>query len=728
MTIMRIFFLLCISALCNAQLAINSAAESGVQGGTVQFSASGGTPPYVFTIVSPSAGSVNSSTGVYTAPVSITAHTAPHGCQVHPNNHIFNTDISGVPVDTRVNGGGTNNSVWWASFSGVFGGNPPNTSYELDAPINYVKSTDPTTPMVFYYGAPSDNFNIPAQGYLKSENGNALYAYNVPGVDHHSVMEATDICQLQELYQLFPNTYVVTCLTLPNCTSVGGQKINMSTLRMNAYGADAAGLEWSPLLIKVSELIAGDIKHMARVTMCTGCLDAATNQWPAQSNNGGTPNTSFWPYGTVIRLKSTFTWPGYDGSCTTTLCHTYVQRLITQLKTYGVVVADIGTTSAIGMMYDVPITSDIQFPGFGGGALIEMNKIVFNSTNFEVVEQSLLETSQSGTGTDITWGGIKCSNAYVTPPECAIVKVTDNLGATAQKEIGLVGLAIGVPRPTEVFEAGTAPTQMVAWASGLNSLTYTCSLSPSGGDNGTVTSGCLYSPAASVAGKTSTTLTFTASDGITTVTQELVIFPAGVGITLYFNEGDSTDYTDGNGHLWVGDFDAGTPILWESSNQLYKGVQSWTNANNAPGVYTNAGGNTNDVCHTIHVPNGVYTVTTYIGSTEPSVNVVEDLIDANGSVVVPRFDYFTQAGAQYGVFSEAFTITVSNGLLQFNERPLGVGPTYTDADHNGTLYRAFGGSQLFSYISGFTITQNGTGVGGSVIGGNVTIGGNVVIH
>jgi hypothetical protein len=314
----------------------------------------------------------------------------------------------------------------------------------------------------------------------------------------------------------------------------------------------------------------------------------------------------------------------------------------------------------------------------------------------------------------------------VTPQDYAIVKVTDNVGATATKSVSLQGVAVGVPSRTEVFEAGTAATQMAAWVSGSSNTAYTCSLSPSGGDNGTVTSGCLYTPAVTVSAKTKTVLTFTSTaDGTRTATQDIVIFPAGNGVAVRFNDGDISDYTDGDANLWYADLKTGDPALWEDSFSYDYGMLAWVNAGQSPRVYDRRSGNGGDIYHNLHVPNGTYTLTLTFASDASAINQRNGSIDSQGNVNLARFDYFTAGGVQFGVFNEQYTVTVSSGTLQFVVRNLGTPPTFTDPCCNGTLYTP----GFPALLSGFTLTQSGSApTSSTVISGQVTISGSTSIQ
>src|SRR5574337_2224120 len=70
-------------------------------GQTVTCSASGGTGPYSWSLTAGSAGSINASTGEYTAPATVTVHQKVGPCQMLPPDHVFNTRIDALPVDSN---------------------------------------------------------------------------------------------------------------------------------------------------------------------------------------------------------------------------------------------------------------------------------------------------------------------------------------------------------------------------------------------------------------------------------------------------------------------------------------------------------------------------------------------------------------------------------------------------------------------------------------------------
>ena len=84
-------------------------------------------------------GRINSSTGLYTAPATVTAQQSVGGYQLLPNNHIFNTRIDAAPVNSKS-----------SAFIAASGPNPIRY-YEIAKSINYTNGSTPTENEVFFY-------------------------------------------------------------------------------------------------------------------------------------------------------------------------------------------------------------------------------------------------------------------------------------------------------------------------------------------------------------------------------------------------------------------------------------------------------------------------------------------------------------------------------------------------------------------------------------------------
>jgi len=123
---------------------------------------------------------------------------------------------------------------------------------------------------------------------------------------------------------------------------LGGQWYSLATaawdLKSNALrprdwaSADAAGLPMAPLLVKVDEADAGEIRHALRVNFRDAAIDTSY-LWPARFAAGGA-NSGAMPFGALLRLKQDFAIP--DGWTT------QAKAIAKAAKRYGMYVADNG--------------------------------------------------------------------------------------------------------------------------------------------------------------------------------------------------------------------------------------------------------------------------------------------------------------------------------------------------------------------------------------------------
>jgi hypothetical protein len=109
-------------------------------------------------------------------------------------------------------------------------------------------------------------------------------------------------------------------------------------LRSNALrpagftSADAAGLPILPGLVNYSEIAAGAMDHAIRFTAaCT----QESYVWPAR-HEAGQSDTNCPPMGARFRLNASF-------SLSASECSAFCQRVITTMKTYGLILADNGS-------------------------------------------------------------------------------------------------------------------------------------------------------------------------------------------------------------------------------------------------------------------------------------------------------------------------------------------------------------------------------------------------
>lgn len=579
------------------------------------------------------AGSIDSSTGVYTAPSTVNAADSFGGYQLLPNDSIFNTRIDSLPVNS--------NSATWISGAGAV---PVN--YIPSFEFNYVNGSTPTTSEKFLY-TPSNNgaFQFPTYPNAKIENG-WLFMLNSPyGSDHHLWTIDTTNGMFQELYD--PST-PTQCNAYaggsPNCTALSGVRYSSSTYALPVSGAtDAAGMYVMPLSLHLQEMVnavatSGTIKHALRFTLQNGYIlgtGATRHIWPATAEaflGGGVV-----PYGARFRLKASFDISGYSA---------IAQILLTQMKQYGIILADGG--------YGWQITTDYaNWPANIYAAFNEVGNGRIVPSDFEAVDESGLMLSSSSDAT--------------TSSETVVATSISFPSASASQQVALTGVTLGLDRDFLYAQAGASTIHINAYVNGSSNKGVTWSMSPS---VGTLGSGGLYTPPPRSASEQTTTITATsAANSRVVATIPVTIFPSG---TIRIVSGQTTNYTDASGNVWLaggfccGGTDGGYPSandyggLWPIlPNILLYEVPFYS-------YYS-----TNDIRFDIYMPNGNYSVTGKFAAVRvngPGKQL--ESLEVDGAVVYPNLDFYALAGYQQPI---DFTLpaTVTNGELSFVIRQMG---------------------------------------------------------
>jgi hypothetical protein len=110
--------------------------------------------------------------------------------------------------------------------------------------------------------------------------------------------------------------------------------LKSNQLRTSGWtSADAAGLPIFPGLVRYDEILKGEIDHAIRFTLAKSHVQAAYIA-PATHKVSGTGGQYGLPFGAKIRLKSNFDISGYSA---------HLQIILTAMKKYGLILADIGS-------------------------------------------------------------------------------------------------------------------------------------------------------------------------------------------------------------------------------------------------------------------------------------------------------------------------------------------------------------------------------------------------
>jgi hypothetical protein len=241
-----------------------------------------------------------------------TSLTKIGGCQVFPPNNPWNENISKLALNP-------NSAAYIASINSTkqflhpdFGSNP---TYGI--PYTVVPKSQPFVPITFNaYGDESNPGPYPVPLNAPVESGS----------DRHVLVVDSGNCHLYEMYdaQQVGSGW--------ECASGAVFNLNSNALRPEGWtSADAAGLPILPGLALYSEVAAGAINHALRFTVQdsqNGWISPATHQ-------AGSANTALPPMGLRLRLKASFSLAAFHGEALV---------ILTALKTYGMIVADNGSS------------------------------------------------------------------------------------------------------------------------------------------------------------------------------------------------------------------------------------------------------------------------------------------------------------------------------------------------------------------------------------------------
>ena len=246
--------------------------------------------------------------------LSITSGPSVSGVPVFPPDHIWNTRVDSLPVDSRsAEYVGTIGSTAYlhADFgSGLYEGNP------IGIPYNIVNGSQEKKTVHFEYADESDSgpYPIPDNPFIEG------------GSDHHMIIIDRDAKILYELYAAEKQAD-------GSWTAGSGAVFNLSdyTLRPSGWtSADAAGLAILPGLVRYDEVDPGEINHALRFTAPS---TRRAYIWPARHYASSIIDPAYPPMGQRFRLKSSFNTSGYPYQA---------QIVLEALKKYGMILSDNG--------------------------------------------------------------------------------------------------------------------------------------------------------------------------------------------------------------------------------------------------------------------------------------------------------------------------------------------------------------------------------------------------
>lgn len=645
--------------------------------------------------------------GLYTAPQSFIAKNIWLGSQLLPNDHIYNTRIDSVPINSSINTYFHNNLV------GI------HANFLANLPENVYTNSTPQSSLIFNY-SPTANGNFPILGLADIGVENGLFS-DFNQVDQHILGSNTQTSQFSEVYKLYPIGANSTCLT---CNSQSGVKYSPDYAL--SVGVDAAGMYLAPLAIRYSELRAcadggPAIKHALRFSLTTGHL-ASSKVWPATAfaTDGGTI-----PFGTRFRLRANVDISAYPAS---------VQCILTALKQYGMFIVDGGLNMQISAMQDMP--GDYQlFNDVVKGFNVSNN---VSSDEFDALDESSLQDLNPNSPT--YQSGRVSTNAYVTPEQFAVV-IASNTSTHQSTQMPLIlrPVTIGTDRAIGYsFMAGTPATQLNVWVNGALNTAFSCSMTPT---TGTLTSGGLYTPPTSVLVRTTSTVTCTASADPAVKTSFPLAVYSSTGIRVSLGQASNNNYgPDTNGNIWYKDLASFWRLQGRANCDFsYLPQNPWNQTTPNIGLYYNCEyikDGSGDLRYKFYVPNGTYRITLLfgIGGTGAfTLGQWNQGIDSQGEIYASTM---TATMTGNGPWTELGLTGKSLDLCNLLSNCLKVTPGRVVLDENvtdNTLYFAIrhiapvGVSQPASVLSAFSVEPINLFLKTGISGG-ATITGGAEIH
>ncbi|MGH9019466.1 MAG: hypothetical protein ACRDV0_00375 [Acidimicrobiales bacterium] len=266
-----------------------------------------------------------------TVAVASSPRDAPEGvrlpgthCPAFPADNVWNTPITGLPVSAQ-------SATWLASMSSAttflhpdYGpSGDPHHPYGI--PWQVVPASARFTHVRFDYASESNRRPYPLTSQTPIEGGS----------DRHALMVDPRASATSPSCTLF-ETYDTHYRAGGRSSAGSGATWHLTSNALRPAGwtsADAAGLPILPGLVNYDEVASGAMDHAIRVTAdCT----QRSYVWPAR-HEAGQDDPSCPPMGTRFRLSASFGLPA-------TQCAAFCQTVLTTMKTYGLILADNGSS------------------------------------------------------------------------------------------------------------------------------------------------------------------------------------------------------------------------------------------------------------------------------------------------------------------------------------------------------------------------------------------------
>jgi hypothetical protein len=246
--------------------------------------------------------------------------------EIFPSDNLLNNNISEMPKDIRSEAimAIIGSSSLHADFgSGLWEGNP------IGIPFILICSGQSYIPVLFRGNSYDNNYGDESDPGPYPIPLSAPVEGNGEGDSHVLTIDLEN----KILYELY-NACAGNNQWEASCGAVWDLKINY-TRTAGWTSADAAGLPILPLLVRYEEVKTGNIDHAIRFTLSKNKVTRGYTS-PASHMVNGTNNNELAPIpmGLRIRLKKDYDISGFSVTN---------QVILTAMKEYGLILADIGT-------------------------------------------------------------------------------------------------------------------------------------------------------------------------------------------------------------------------------------------------------------------------------------------------------------------------------------------------------------------------------------------------
>ncbi len=251
------------------------------------------------------------------------------------------------------------------------------------------------------------------------------------------------------------------------------------------------------------------------------------------------------PYGSHIRLKSSFDVNGFCSNNSLSDKCPYEKAILNTLQVYGLVLLD-GTVPSDNW------DSGIESSEFDPDQLTDAAVDLRHNSRFQHIEQYLEVADMTGQQIDFTSYTIPSNRIGMTAHNRVTVTLSSPGSNPASIDVQLLGTAVGTDRERISMVAGTT-YQINSWVTGNDDNTATYTMSPPVSGATVSPTGLITAPSSLPAVAKTTVIITSVADSTANAYIDVYFIPVSPDGSIRLNFGQhSTSYTDHLGNIWWG--------------------------------------------------------------------------------------------------------------------------------------------------------------------------------